>query len=55
MPAFFGDSVPVQCIPHVNYFWGNTPAFDILQLETHEGVDYGGPINLLYAGMRALS
>ncbi|KAI6349206.1 hypothetical protein MCOR25_010692 [Pyricularia grisea] len=31
------------------YLWGNTPAFDVLNLESNEGVDYNEQLNLLFA------
>lgn len=36
------------------YLWGNTPAFDVLNLESNEGVDYNEQLNLLFAGMFAV-
>ncbi|KAI0381513.1 hypothetical protein F5Y04DRAFT_288406 [Hypomontagnella monticulosa] len=31
------------------HFWGNTPAIDVLQLDTNEGVSYGEDIAILFA------
>ncbi len=33
------------------FLWGNMPAFDVLRLESNEGVKYGGDLSLLFAGM----
>lgn len=35
--------------PPVKFFWGNTPAHDILNLPANEGVDYGKELRLLFA------
>lgn len=32
------------------FLWGNIPAFDVLQLGSNEGDDYGGQLSLLFAG-----
>lgn len=33
------------------YLWGNVPSFDVLQLGSNKGNDYGGPLRLLFAGV----
>ncbi|ROT36821.1 hypothetical protein SODALDRAFT_298432 [Sodiomyces alkalinus F11] len=45
-PAFVG---PGQQFGGKKYLWGNMPAFDVLNLESNEGVDYDGQLNLLFA------
>ena len=32
------------------FLWGNMPAFDVVQLASNEGDDYGCPVRLLFAG-----
>lgn len=32
------------------YLWGNTPAVDVVRLDKNEGVDFNGPLSLLFAG-----
>jgi hypothetical protein len=32
------------------YLWGNTPAFDVLNLDQNEGLDYPEDLALLFAG-----
>lgn len=34
-----------------NYFWGNMPAIDVVQLDANEGGEYDGDLHLLFAGM----
>lgn len=33
------------------YLWGNVPAFDVLQLGSNEGNDYGEQLRILFAGV----
>lgn len=32
------------------FFWGNVPAFDIVDLANNEGKDFAGSLRLLFAG-----
>lgn len=36
------------------YLWGNMPAFDVLELESNEGIGFKADLRLLFAGMRFL-
>lgn len=36
------------------YLWGNVPAIDVIRMGQNEGVDFQGPINLLFAGKKPL-
>ena len=49
-PAFVGDGPPVASFGGVKYFWGNTPALDILCLKENEGESYGKDLHILFAG-----
>jgi hypothetical protein len=49
-PAFIGDGPPVVSFGGAKYFWGNTPALDILCLKRNEGVTYGEDLHILFAG-----
>lgn len=33
------------------YLWGNVPALDVLRLDSNEGVEYDGPLRVLFAGI----
>lgn len=49
-PAFIGDGAPVVSFGGIKYFWGNTPALDVLRLKDNEGEAYGKDLHLLFAG-----
>ncbi|KYG40502.1 hypothetical protein M433DRAFT_116968 [Acidomyces richmondensis BFW] len=48
-PAFIGDGAPVVSFGGIKYFWGNTPALDVLRLKDNEGEAYGKDLHLLFA------
>ncbi|KAI0005245.1 hypothetical protein F4779DRAFT_633541 [Xylariaceae sp. FL0662B] len=49
-PAFIGsDESPHAIFGTPKYLWGNIPAIDTICLGHNEGVDFQGPINILFA------
>ncbi|KAG7002098.1 hypothetical protein G7Y79_00029g063940 [Physcia stellaris] len=49
-PAFFGDGgPPIQVFGHLNYLWGNIPAFDVLNIKCNEGQEYAKDLDLCFA------
>lgn len=48
-PTFMGSGPPVG-FGCAKYLWGKVAAFDVIQLGQNEGVDFQGPIDLLFAG-----
>ena len=50
MPAFMGDGLPMTPFGHLNYLWGNIPAFDVLHIEKNEGCGYTKDIDMCFAG-----
>ncbi|KFZ20600.1 hypothetical protein V501_00028 [Pseudogymnoascus sp. VKM F-4519 (FW-2642)] len=49
-PAFIGAGGPLGVqFGGEKYLWGNIPAFDVLQLGSNEGNDYGEQLSLLFA------
>lgn len=51
-PGFVGQTpfMPSATGRKLKYLWGNTPALNILSLETNEGTDYEHGLSLLFAG-----
>lgn len=54
-PAFISggeDGATFDMVSHgrQKYLWGNVPAFDLLDLQQNEGVDFAGDLRLLFAG-----
>lgn len=54
-PAFIGvgeEGPFVDMVSHgrQKYLWGNVPAFDLLNLQQNEGVDFAKDLRLLFAG-----
>ena len=49
-PAFVGDGAVIETFGHLNYLWGNVPAFDVLNIEKNEGLTYGKELDLCFAG-----
>ena len=41
----------VLCITGKHYYWGNSPAFDCLNLEENEGNDFKSGMNVLFLGV----
>ena len=50
MPAFMGVGLPLTPFGHLNYLWGNIPAFDVLNIEKNEGCGYTKDIDMCFAG-----
>ncbi|KAI0198154.1 hypothetical protein F4808DRAFT_472945 [Astrocystis sublimbata] len=53
-PAFLISDEDPETIGPVKYLqgnllWGNVPAIDVVQLGLNEGLDFAGPVNMLYA------
>ncbi|KAI0479855.1 hypothetical protein F4859DRAFT_451626 [Xylaria cf. heliscus] len=49
-PAFSNGSPQIQThFGTPRYLWGNVPAIDIIQLGKNEGVDFQGPMRILFA------
>ncbi len=49
-PAFVGDGPITTSFGGTKYFWGNTPALDVLNLSKNEGVAFGQDVHVLFAG-----
>jgi hypothetical protein len=49
-PAFVGGAYMAR-FGGKKYFWGNMPAFDLLNLKSNEGEAYNGDLSLLFAGL----
>ncbi|KAI1761311.1 hypothetical protein GGR53DRAFT_469458 [Hypoxylon sp. FL1150] len=49
-PEFMTGGPPQAVFGARKYLWGNIPAIDVIQMGQNEGVDFQGPINLLFAG-----
>ena len=50
-PAYIGDDGPLLVsFGQFNYLWGNIPAIDVLNIGQNEGLDYGGDLDLCFAG-----
>ena len=41
---------PVEMLYHLNYLWGNTSAYDVLNLSQNEGLSYVKDLDLCFAG-----
>ena len=48
-PAFIGNGPPLVAFGGKKYFWGNVPAYDILNLLANEGEHYDKELRLLFA------
>ncbi|RYP39103.1 hypothetical protein DL766_000559 [Monosporascus sp. MC13-8B] len=48
-PAFVDDESSHIVFGTRKYLWGNTPAFDMIRLSQNEGVDFQGPVHMLFA------
>lgn len=54
-PDFFNEEHPANPFNVEHTLpWGGVPAYDILQLERNEGLDWDRDLNLLFAGMSQL-
>ncbi|KAI0515446.1 hypothetical protein F5B22DRAFT_636473 [Xylaria bambusicola] len=54
LPAFNGPQAQVinqAAFGAIKYLWGNVPAIDVIKLDQNEGVNFGNPLNLLFAGI----
>ncbi|KAI6080278.1 hypothetical protein F4821DRAFT_273945 [Hypoxylon rubiginosum] len=48
-PEFMTGGPPQAVFGARKYLWGNVPAIDVIRMGQNEGVDFQGPINLLFA------
>ncbi|RYP29499.1 hypothetical protein DL767_006689 [Monosporascus sp. MG133] len=48
-PAFVGDESSHIVFGTPKYLWGNAPAVDMIRLSQNEGVDFQGPVHMLFA------
>lgn len=55
MPAFVGEGPVLQAFGNLGYLWGNTPAFDVLNIDQNEGQDHNAGFDLCFAGRLDMS